>query len=559
MRSLARAAFLPLLLAAALPYAAAQAPKTQGTAVITGRVTVGGKGAAGVMVGLYRFDFGPERSVVTRGTTDLEGNYKLTGVPAGRYHVLAIAPAYVGQSADMFGSASKAVNVAEGETVEKIDFPLTRGGVITGRVRDADGSPVIAQQVSLNPVGQPPSTRGYFNANPFMYETDDRGVYRLYGIRPGKYTVSVGESPEEGGIKFGYGGRGYYLRTYHPDATEASKATVIEIGEGTEVTNADITVGRKSRSFVATGRVVDEGGKPVAGVQVGQGSLLNEGNDMGVMGWGSLSDSGGRFRLVGLLPGRYAAFVWTEGNAEGYSEAVKFEVADGDVSGLEIVFRRGASLSGVAVIEGTTDPKVLAGLPQLSIAVSVQATGLNIPYFGSVRVGPDGSFRVTGLRPGKGRVYLASYPPPPNLVLSRVERDGVPAQEIELTPGAHVSGVRVVLEYGSGRVSGQVRIANGPLPDGARMGVTARRRGDQPGMGYVSRGFEVDSRGRFVIEGLPPGEYELTLEMGFYESPPPTHAFPPPVKQTVSVTNGVTSDVNFTFDLNARRTGGSNE
>jgi protocatechuate 3,4-dioxygenase beta subunit len=558
MRSLARAAFILAALVTPTLRADAQAPRAQGTAVITGRVTVGGRGAAGVTLALYRLEFGLDRSAITSGKTDAEGNYRLTNVPAGRFNVLALAPAYIGPSEGPFG-LGRVVNVAEGEAVEKLDFALVRGGVITGRVRDADGSPVIGERVQLNPSGQQVNQRGFFNVNPFMYETDDRGVYRLYGIAPGKYTVSVGEGGEEGGGRFGYAGRGYYQRTYYPDTGDASKATVIEIGEGTEVTNADITVGRKSRSFVATGRVVDESGKPVAGAQVGIGSLVNDGKDMGGIGWGSLTDTQGRFRLDGLLPGRYATFVWTEGNAEGYSEAVKFEVTDGDVSGLELVLRRGATLSGVAVIEGTTDPKVLARLSQLSIAVGVQADGLQVPNFGSVRIAPDGSFRATGLQPGKARVYMASYPTPANLVLSRVERDGVPTQEIEIAPGANVSGLRVVFEYGGGSIRGQVKIENGPLPDGARLSVNARRRGDEAGLGYMSHGTEVDARGRFVIEGLPAGEYELTLETYFQSAPPSPSMFPPNVKQTVSVANDIASDVTLTLDLNARRTGGSNE
>lgn len=555
MRSLARAVFLLVLLAGAALHVTAQAPgRNQGTAVITGRVTIGDKGAANVTMALYQIDSFANRSAVTKGTTDAEGSYRLTGVPAGRYHVLAIAPAYVGPSETPFGATGKAVNVADGEIIEKIDFALVRGGVITGRVREADGAPVIGEQVQLTSAGQQGGVRG-FNSNPFMYETDDRGVYRLYGIPPGKYTVSVGASLDGGDLRFGYGG--YYSRTYHPDTTEAAKATVIEINEGTEVTNADITMGRKSRSFVATGRVVDESGKPVAGVQVGHGSLVNEGKDMGGMGWGSLSDSEGRFRLDGLLPGRYAVFVWTEGNTEGYTEALKFEVTDGNVSGLELVFRRGTSLSGVAVIEGTTDPKVLARLSQLTIAVGVQTTGISVPYIGSVKIAPDGSFRVMGLRPGKARVYLASYPPPPNLSLARVERDGLPQQEIEITPGAHVSGVRVVFEYGSGIIRGQVTIVNGPLPEGARLSVNVQRRGSDPGLGFMGHGVEVDARGRFVIEGLPTGEYEVSLSSSFHAPAP--QVFPPTVKQTVSVTNGVASDVSLTLDLKAKRTEGSNE
>ncbi len=559
MRSLARAASLQVLLAAVvvLQATAQEAPKGQGSAVITGSVTIGGKPAQGVSVALYRLENPFTRAPSSRATTDGEGNYRLTSLPAGRYNMVVLAPAYVGESEGIFGGPSKIVSVTEGETIEKLDFKLRRGGVITGRVRQDDGSPAVAERVQLNPAGVQSESRGFYTNNPFMYETDDRGVYRLYGIAPGKYTVSVGEAVGEGSVRFGFGGRGYYQRTFHPDTTDPAKATVIEIGEGTEVTNADITVGRKARSYVVTGRVVDESGKPVAGKEVGHGALVNEGNDMGGMGWDSLSDSEGRFRMDGLLPGRYAAFVWTDGNAEGYSDAVKFEVTDGDISGLELTFRRGASMSGVVVIEGTSDPAVLARVSQLSIAVGVEARGLAAPNYGTVKIAPDGTFRATGLRPGKARVYSAAYPPPPNLTLSRVERDGVPQREIEIAAGAHVSGLRVVFEYGSGRINGLVTIVNGPLPDGARLSVASRRRGDSSGgTEYLGQGVEVDARGRFVIEGLPPGEYDLSVQV-YFNGPQPRQ-FPVAI-QTATVVNGVTSDVNVTLDLNAKPDGGSHE
>ncbi len=556
MRSRARAASLLVSLAAIALHAAAQeVPKGQGSAVITGHVTISGKPAQGVSVALYRLESPFARAASSRVMTDDEGNYRMTGLPAGRYTLLALAPAYVGQSEGMFGGTSKTVTVAEGETVEKIDFRLLRGGVVTGRVRQEDGTPAIGERVQLNPVGGQGDWRRYFD-NPFMYETDDRGVYRLYGIAPGKYTVSVGEAGGEGEVRFGFGGRGYYQRTYHPDTTDAAKAIVIEIGEGTEVTNADITLGRRSRSYVATGRVVDEAGKPVAGVQVGHGALRSggEGEEMGATGWGTLSDSEGRFRLDGLLPGRYAAFVWTEGNAAGYSDPVKFEVTDDNVTGLTVTFRRGATLSGVVVIEGTSDPAVLARLRQLSIGVYVQTRGPGVPSYGGVKLAPDGTFHMTGLRPGKAMMYLASYPPPPDLTLARVERDGVPQQEIEVAPGAHVTGLRVVLEYSSGRVRGTVTIVNGPIPEGVRLNVSARRRGDSDANVFSGHGVEIDARGRFVIENLPPGEYVVGVQPYYYATPQPRQL--PIVTQTVTINNGVTAEVNLILDFNAKPAGG---
>src|SRR5438874_11902119 len=100
-------------------------------------------------------------------------------VPASHYSVIAFAPALVGPSEGTDGEQGKSVTIAEGETVEKIDFALVKGGVITGRVTDADGAPVIEQQINLLFADKKQRGSMLAYSNPFIYQTDDRGVYRL--------------------------------------------------------------------------------------------------------------------------------------------------------------------------------------------------------------------------------------------------------------------------------------------------------------------------------------------------------------------------------------------
>jgi protocatechuate 3,4-dioxygenase beta subunit len=472
---------------------------------------------------------------------------------------MVTAPTLVGSKDGAYGGEpSKIVTIAEGETVENIDFSLVKGGVITGRVTDSDGAPVIGERIQINQLDDQGRGRGrgFRTFNPYMFDTDDRGIYRIYGVPAGRYTVSIGQATDgSGGVRFGFGGRGYYQRTFHPNVTEEAKATVIEIGEGSEAVNVDITVGRKSKSFTATGRVVDENGKPVVGARVGNGSVMQDGNRMGGFGWGSVSDAKGGFTLDGLLPGRYAAFVWNEGDTESYSETVPFEVTEGNITGLEIKMRRGSSISGVVVLEGTTDRAAFAKLSELSLAAANNNNeGLVAPIFANVRISPDGSFRIAGLRPGKVRLVINNYPPVPGFTLSRVEREGIPQREIEVTSGAQITNVRVVIEYGTGSVRGIVKYENGTVPESSRVMVTARRRGDVAGMGYHSA--QVDSRGRFLIEGLTTGDYELNLQVYI----PGTQRRIPPVKQMVTIANGVEAEVSFTLDLNAKQPeGGINE
>ncbi|HEY8461229.1 MAG TPA: hypothetical protein VIM99_12660, partial [Blastocatellia bacterium] len=100
--------------------------------------------------------------------------------------------------------------------------------------------------------------------------------------------------------------------------------------------------------------------------------------------------------------------------------------------------------------------------------------------------------------------------PPPELrglTLARIEQNGAPAHEgIEVNPGEQVTGVRLVFLYGALTLRGEVKIAGGAFPAGSKL-FAAARRVDQPMQN--SRGAEVDARGQFAIENLPPAEYEI--------------------------------------------------
>lgn len=521
-----------------------------GTGTITGHITVGGKPVQGVTVVLRPLSEGPERKAVGRATTDSEGRFQITGVAAGRYQLMPLAPALVSPVGRIgFREQGKSVSLAEGETVEDIDFALVRGGVITGRVTDSDGRPIINEGVRLAPAEQPNNRREPFFFNPFMFRTDDRGIYRIYGIPPGRYLVSIGEESRGGVVRMGFGRRGFYTRTFHPSATDEAKATIIEVTEGSEATGVDITAGRQSQTYSASGQVVDaDTGKAVPNVTIGYGALVDGERRMNAFGIGERTDAEGHFRLQGVLPGRYAAFASPDSQNGFYSVPVPFEISEGDVSGLVIKVRPGASISGIVVIEGTSERSVLARLSQLRVAYWPVGETLSTPNFGEgERVNPDGTFRIGGLRPGKFKLMLGGWPRPKGFSLLRIEREGIEIRSgmVEVPAGGAITGLRLVIEYGSGVVRGEVRIENGRLPEGSRLFVSMRRNGatDAGGMGA-----EVDARGRFVIEGLPAGEYLLRLggDLG------PGGQRLPPVSQNVIVNNGVETEVTLVLDLNAR-------
>ena len=135
----------------------AQANKKEETATVSGRVTIKGKGASGILVSLRRKDSGSPYDRSLRETTDQDGNYRITGVPAGQYVVTPLAPAFVANINSSI-SGGRVLQITATEAVEGIDFELVRGGVITGKITDAEGRPIVEQSIALIPAD--PNTTG---------------------------------------------------------------------------------------------------------------------------------------------------------------------------------------------------------------------------------------------------------------------------------------------------------------------------------------------------------------------------------------------------------------
>lgn len=516
-------------------------PKKLLTGSVSGRVTLHGKGAAGIIVGVRNSDFSPQQPPAIKATTDADGNYRITGIPTGSYQVSPMAPAYVVTDLVATRERGRTLLLAEGEDVQDVDFSLERGGVIAGRVTDANGRPVVEERLTLVSADQ--SKQNQQNFGPFMgagATTDDRGVYRIYGLPPGQYKISVGRDDDNYYSSLGVG-RVTYKRTFYPDATDPAEAKIIEITEGSEATNIDISLGQILPGFLASGKVVDgETGRPVTGLRLGLRRVFNN-NYAGVNG-SVIANSQGEFRLENISPGKYAVLILPLPGTETRANPVSFEVVDQDVSGLLVKTLNGLSISGNVIIEGKTDSSFAAKLAELRLDVYVHNEGAG---FGrSSPFNADGSFRVGGLGPGIADLTLGAQEGRPlvNFAISRIERDGiVQPRGLELNSGEpSVTGVRIFLRYGTGSVRGEVKIENGPLPAGARLMVWLKKLGEAESN---FRPYNPDLRGHFLIEGVSAGEYELRVQANVPRRQSPS------ATQQVTVAEGAVSEVVVTLDL----------
>ena len=509
---------------------------------VAGRVTIKDKSAPGIVVGLRPSEMTGPFDPSYKATTDQDGNYLIVDVPAGSYEATTVAPAFV--IADSKNARGQSVVLGEGERVENINFSLVRGGVITGKVIDADGHPVIQQQVSLyraDAFEQPSQQRGQIYPITSL-STDDRGIYRMFGIAAGRYKVAAGRGDNSFSGSLA-AGRTSYKQVFHPDVSDQAKATVLVVSEGSEATNVDITLGRAIDTFKASGRVIDdEKGLPMPNIRFGLQRINNESGDY--MNSLVTSNSHGDFIIESLIPGKYSAFLMPEPNSDLRVDTTTFDVVDQDVDGLTIKITKGASLAGVVVLEGE-NKSAFAKLVQrqLQAYVPAEGPGRAMGRYATSMIEADGSFHLGGLPSGMA-IFFMNERQFKGFKITRVEREGiVQPRGVEIKEGEQVSGVRVVVSYGNATLRGVVVLENGPLPDNGSIFVRLVRPGEMSSSIQPPR---VDARGHFLIDGLPSGLYELSVSV-FLSAGKPR----PPVKQQVNLQDGIVSDVSITIDIGA--------
>ncbi len=533
MHAFAYAALILCAVACAAPLAHAQ------PGVVSGRVTLDGKTAATVEVVLLTE--GNERGTeLAKASTDSEGRFRLNVEQAGRYRVMPLAPAYVSSNPQ---SVAKVITVAPGEEIKEIDFTLVLGGVISGQVRAPDGRPAIAERLSLTPVAQPGLNRSSLQLPNSILETDDRGFYRIFGLPPGRYLVSAGTAGDSVAANAS-GRRSSYARTFHPNVTEESRATTIEVAAGGEVSNVDIAMLRRPEGFTVSGRIVDaRSSQALPGAGFGYAATGENGRMSGAPLRDLRADAKGEFLIEKVFPGRYMLFVTANNESAAYSEMLPFEVTGADVTDLELRAEQGSSVSGVVVIEGGTDVNVLRKLTGVSLGNILYQPEMLWTAQQTPVINSDGTFRLNGLRPGKLRIANTQRLPRGFSVL-RVERDGMTQRDgLDVpTEATHIVNVRVVMGYGNGIIRGQATLKSSELPPGTPLFVLARRT-DAPA---ITASTQVDARGSFILEWLAAGEYEVTV--GARQPGANGGVRMSAAHQTVRVSDNSTSNVTLVFD-----------
>jgi uncharacterized protein (DUF2141 family) len=508
--------------------------------------------------------------------TDDGGRFEFHELPAGRFTVTAARKAYVttGVGARRAGRPGTAVSVAAGANVEGLRITLPKGAVLTGVVSDINGAPIPSLPVSVFRL-----TPSYASAGSDI--TDDRGVYRVYGLSPGDYVVAavprttgvgdmavmsekeidtalralerrtspttaerpgaaVANEVDDGSVRRAYS----FAPSYHPGTAVASDATKITVAAGEERSGLDFTLGMVPTASVG-GVVTGIDGQPARDVQL---SILSIGPSLPlVFGMTELTPShtgaDGTFLFASVTPGTYRitarrmpgaasmppGAVAPPSTAQGRGPTTEWAVAEvtvngDDVAGLSLSMRPGLKLTGRVVFEGTaTLPSNLSSLRVTLTPVPVPARGGGVVPVG---LRPDGSFEITNLLPN---AYAIALTLPENLADGWWPRSAIARGRdlldvpLDLTAGGDAPEVVFTLSDRRPLLTGQVQNADGqPSPDCLVVAFSAEQAHWLPKSRRV-RVVRPATDGHYRVEDVPPGEYYVSTiedadEDQWYES-----------------------------------------
>ena len=383
------------------------------SAAVNGRVVdTNGETLVGLRIYADRLDpdpGSPSVPVKFATTTDDRGEYRIGGLPPGRYSVTAVGA----QDPD----AVVTLDLRSGDDVSSIGFtalpppesamestpqpPETpEQATIRGRVLTTSGSPVAEAIVNL----KGPTT-------PRFFRTDAKGRFAFTGVIPGEYEVVAT--------------KGEFLPGTLSQRTAFELSSRISVTDRERVNNVTLVL---SRGSAVTGTIVDTAGEPLQGLSVVALQLgINGDRRRAVLAGASLggdrqTDDRGRYRVLGLEPGTYIIAALADATSFGASaaqsvpfyfpgsasiaDAATVTITSTDVEGIDFAVADVPTprVTGVA-LDSTGAP--LRGT--ITLAVS-HRSGSIVPHSRTTQPDGKGAFAFYNVAPGDYVVQAVRLP-----------------------------------------------------------------------------------------------------------------------------------------------------
>jgi carboxypeptidase family protein len=481
-----------------------------GTARIAGRVVAADTGAP-LRRAMVRLMGGGIREAQTI-STDPEGNFAFSNLPAGTYSLMAQKTSFLtmqyGQKRIGVGPG-KPIKVTEGQTVDRIEVALIRGGVISGRVFDDVGEPVPNTMVQA--IKPRTDAMGIGSS---AVQTDDLGQFRLHGLQPGEYIIAAMPRNMMGGGDML--DRTGYAQTFYPGTPNAAEAQRVTVQPGMETPNVQVTLTLMPLAKVS-GYVSD-----AAGGKLPQGGSVQlrpaSGMPMGFGGMGSGIRPDGSFAINGVAPGAYNVEV-RAGGAEPLFARAPVVVNGEDVANVVLIASQGAVARGRIVFEGGETPAYRQGVVNVNALQAVPNEPSMMPNSPS-KISDDWTFELKGLfgkrilRAGGGGWMLKSI---------TYKGTDVTDSAIEFKSNEVVDGFEVRFTKSSTTIDATITDANGqPAGDVVLLVFST----DRDKWTYQSRFVRMsfpNPEGHIIVPNLPPGDYYAAavepMESGMERNP----------------------------------------
>lgn len=408
-----------------------------------------------------------EIDVPNIGVTDDNGRVTFRGLAAGNYLVTATRAGYV---KTFYGSAfpgrgpGAAVSVTEANRSTSVEVRMLRGAVITGTVRGVNGRPMPNQQVQTTMVrssGGGDRRAVNLEGGLGIVSTDDRGVFRVFGLAPGDYIVFVpglsvlteevrpmtpadvkwADSLVAGGATTApptglpaapdQAPPVMYSPVYYPGTAQVSEARVITLGPAEERPGVDFSLMLVPTAKL-NGRVLDADGRPQSGVRVELRPAKPDGMDLfsSLFNMSGFTNQDGAFTIHSVKPGNYSLLARATPKTDqppvpgtslptGTTHFAREEVSvqGSDLSNISLMLRPGMTISGQIVYDAKSKapPADLTRTP-IALMAAPEGTGLNdlsgllmgmgLGGGGSMtpRITADGRFTIGGVPPGRYRL-----------------------------------------------------------------------------------------------------------------------------------------------------------
>jgi hypothetical protein len=492
---------------------------------------------------------GVESGLRVTAVTDDTGAFAFADLPADRYNVSASKAGFVNftYGAKRPGRPGATLAIAAEQQKKDLTLKLQPGGVLTGTIRDSAGDPMPGARVVVlrSSFGFDTGERTLqvaAGSGGLGSMTDDRGVYRLYGLPPDDYFVVVTagdlirsqvEMRETTGAEVDWAerllhtpagspmtasaapeqGRAIdYAPVFFPGVYREDEASQISLKEGEERAGVDVSV-RWTPTARITGNVVAPDGALPTSMQI---TIMAHDTIPGVpfSGFGQAQTAAdGTFSSAGLLPGDYTVAVRPAPDARSGpltpAMSALFGIAVVAVNGTDttttITLQSGVSVSGRLVFNGDSI-KPPADLAKVRVALNaVRTKAPTLVTTPSINTEADGTFTFTGVTPGR---YRISGNAPGGWQYRSANVQGRDSADFPLEVAtSDVRDVEVVFSDRPTEISGDLLDATGhPASDYVIIVFPADKsmRGPQSRRTVSAR---PATDGHFRVQNLPPGEY----------------------------------------------------